>query len=82
MSSGDTINTLCTTAPQIKDRAATIGVDFDQAVANIQNARDWDAALQTITTVVSYPEYYIKPFHGAILIGSDLHHGHDDVIIY
>lgn len=62
-------NNILLACVQIKDRAATIGVDFDQAVARIQRARDWDAALASVTnrTITSYPEYYTKPFHGVYI---------------
>lgn len=51
-------------------------MDFDKAVARIERARDWDAALASVTnpTITSYPEYYTKPFHGApILVSIDRH---------
>lgn len=53
---------------KIKDRAAAIGVNFDEAVARIQVATDWEAALAAVTNpnVSTYPAYYTKPFHGTI----------------
>lgn len=48
----------------IKDKGLAIGVDVDAEAAALAASRDWDAARAALESPsVSYPAYYLKPFH-------------------